>query len=200
MAALFVNGKIWGYLLAAVGLIAAAAIAVLLLAGRKKNKRTKEQEHQAQRRMREEALDRALANPMGKMGAAEQFEKQRRPFKVEYSPGERQTAEKSDGRMFEISEITELSKRKYMFRCSELVSIGNQFGTILILPGTAEPDQIYCQLFYFQGANYVRSTGKKAVSLRRKGKSAVVNQNGIKLQSEDVVCVGTTMFQIVFLQ
>ena len=31
-------------------------------------------------------------------------------------------------------------------------------------------------------------------------KSAVVNQNGIKLQSEDVVCVGTTMFQIVFLQ
>lgn len=161
-------------------------------------KEDREKEQYAMRRMREEALDRALANPMQK-DEAKPFEKQRRPFQVEYSKGDDGHKTKGQDRMFQITEITELSQRKYMFRCREQVSIGNQFGTVMILPGASDQEQIYCQVFFYEGANYVRSTGRQQIVLKRKGQQAIVNQNGIKLQSKDTFTVGLTAFQVDFL-
>lgn len=194
------NKELMKYVLMAVGAVIFLLMITTAAKFIKRRKKAKEQEHQAQRRMREEALDRALANPMGKTGSAEAFEKQRRPFKVEYSQGEDAGQDKGSGKMFEITEVNELSKRKYMFRCREVVAIGNQYGSTVILPGNAEEDQVYCQIFFYEGANYVRTTGKVEVSLKRKGKRAVVNRNGIRLQTNDTIYVGKTAFQITFLQ
>ena len=47
-----------------------------------KRKKAKEEKQQAVRRMREEALDRVLANPLEEKKAVS-FEKKRRPFQVE---------------------------------------------------------------------------------------------------------------------
>lgn len=188
-----------GRTLAIAGIFLLAVLLSVCIHLMRRRKVAREQEQHAVQRMREEALNRALANPMGKTGA-ESFEKQRRPFQVEYSKGEESQKEKGQSRMFQITEVTELSQKKYMFRCEEQVSIGNQFGTIMILPETAEAGQAYCQVFFYEGANYVRSTGQTEVLLKRRGKQAIVNQAGIRLQSRDTFTVGNTAFQITFLQ
>lgn len=164
----------------------------------KRRKKKKEEKQNAIRRMREEALDRALANPMEEKNA-ESFEKQRRPFRVEY---EKEDSGRTVGKsqMYQLKEITELSQKNYMFRRQELAYIGNQFGLVTVLPKTAEPSQIYCQIFFYQGENYVKSTGGEPVSLKRGKKEVAVTQNGIKLRSKDQFTVGSTRYQIEFIR
>ena len=62
-----------------------------------------------------------------------------------------------------------------------------------------EAKQVYCQIFFYEGANYVRSIGKKDIFLKRKGKKVMVNDLGIKLLSKDSFTVDKTTFQIEFL-
>lgn len=183
------------------GAVVLAALAVtLVLQGLRRRKQAREKEQHALRRMREEALDRALANPMGEE-QGEAFEKLRRPFHVEYSPGDQSaaggTAEKG---MYQLTEITELSQRTYMFRRQEQTFIGEQFGAVTILPGTADAAQVWCEIFYYQKENYIKSTGRQEILLKRKGKQAIVNQSGLKLRSGDRFYTGKTSFQIEFLQ
>lgn len=165
-----------------------------------KQKKVKEEKQQAVRRMREEALDRVLANPLEEKKAVS-FEKKRRPFQVEYSKDQNNMAstQPMDNDMCQLTEITELSQRKYMFRCQEPVQIGNQFGNVVILPRDVEANQVYCQIFYYKKENYLRSNGMIEISLRRKGKVVIVNQNGLKLRSGDCFMVGKTAYQIEFL-
>ena len=175
-----------------------AIIVVLLVRMWKKRVREQEEQKHAVRRMREEALDRALANPMGE-DSAEYFEKKRRPFKVEYSKDENHAGgEYGDERMFQLTEITELSRRKYIFRCSERVQIGTQFGNVTILPNDADEGLADCQIFFYQQENYLRSTGKIEVVLTRRGKQVIVNQNGLKLRSGDQFVVGKTTYLVEF--
>lgn len=164
-----------------------------------RRKKAKEEAQHAVRRMREEALDRVLANPLEEK-KAEPFEKKRRPFQVEYSKDPNHGPKEQVGRdMYQLTEITELSQRRYMFRYQEPVQIGNQFGNIVILPRNVQPSQVYCQIFYYKNGNYLRSTGIIEVVLRRKGKAVIVNQSGLKLKSGDCFIVGKTSYQIEFI-
>ncbi|MDO5415640.1 MAG: hypothetical protein Q4F29_00450 [Lachnospiraceae bacterium] len=164
-----------------------------------RQKRIKEEKQQAVQRMREDALDRVLANPREEK-QAEPFEKQRRPFQVEYAKTQNGVpVEKIEKGMYRLTEITELSRRKYMFRSREVVQIGNQFGNITILPQNAGPEQAYCQLFSYRNANYLRSTGKMEVMLRRGGRTTMVSKNGLKLLSGDCFTVGKTSYMIEFI-
>lgn len=181
-----------------IGMIAIVMVIWLGIYFWQKKRKQREKERHALRRMREEALDRALANPAQEC-SPEIPEIQRRPFQVEYSRGDSGQKQKNADRMFQLTEITELSQRKYMFRCNELISIGNQFGNTTILTDTTESKQIYCQIFFYKGANYVRSIGRKEIFLKRKDKKVMVNDLGIKLLSKDSFRVNQTTFQIDFL-
>ncbi|MCC8026237.1 MAG: hypothetical protein LIP16_13200 [Clostridium sp.] len=187
-------------ILSTAAVVLAVFIVSLAVSWYRRRKKIKEKEQHALRRMREEALDRALANPMGEE-QAEPFEKMRRPFRVEYSQGDHgQEGGGSQGGMYQLTEITELSQRTYMFRCQEQTFIGEQFGTVTILPGTADPSQVQCEIFYYKKENYIKSTGKLEVLLKRKGKQAIVGLNGLKLHSGDRFYVGKASFQIDFLK
>ncbi|MCI9102655.1 MAG: hypothetical protein HFG47_05000 [Lachnospiraceae bacterium] len=165
-----------------------------------KRKKAKEEKQQAVRRMREEALDRVLANPLEEKKAVS-FEKKRRPFQVEYSKDQNNLSNipQMDKDMYQLTEITELSQRKYMFRRQEPVQIGNQFGNVVILPRDVDPGQVFCQIFYYKKENYLRSTGILEIALKRKGKVVIVNQSGLKLRSGDCFMVGKTAYHISFL-
>lgn len=158
--------------------------------------RTEERE-QAEHLRREEALNRALANPDSET-KKKALEKQRRPFQVEYSQGNDRHSSGSGGMTFQLTEITELSKRSYIFRCDERVQIGNQFGTVAILPNDIPHEQVYCQILLYRNRNYIRSTGHAEVLLKRNGKQAIVTRKGLELRSKDVFIVGPTSYQIVF--
>lgn len=164
---------------------------------RRKKKKT-ESEYHALHRMREEALERALANPLRREDGA-QAEMQRRPFHVEYSKGEENHKKNDVDTMLQLTESTELSQRKYMFRCKELISIGNQFGTVAILSDSSDARQIHCQIFFYEGENYVRSVGRRDIFLKRRGRRVMVNDLGIKLLSKDSFTVDGTSFQVDFL-
>lgn len=192
-------------MLLAAGVFLLAAIAGFVIQVLKRYRKDREKRQYVVRRMREEALDRALANPLSE-AKSEPFEKQRRPFQVQYTNGENNTvlgetqgSEIQEG-MFQLTEMTELSQRKYLFRCQETVNIGNQFGMVAILPGTADDKQSYCQIFCYGQKNYLRSTGNKEVLLKRKGKVVIVNQSGLKLCSGDFFTVEKTSYQIHFIQ
>lgn len=162
----------------------------------KRNKLRKAKQKQVVRQAREEALEHALLNPLYS-AKDEPLNKTRRPFQVEYSKGEKgQPGTNQSEGMFELTEITELSKRKYMFRCQEQVLIGEQFGTIMILPETARPEQVYCQIFFYQSSNYVKAAENHTVYLKRKGKQVIVTYYGIKLKSEDFIILGQKSYQI----
>ncbi len=181
-----------------IGIFIAAAISSFGINMWRQKRRKKEKEQYAAQRKREEVLNKALANPHT-ASEQETFEKHRRPFKVEYSMGDEENAGKGSGRMYQLTEITELSQRNYMFHCEELVSIGDQFGTVMILPRNAEEKQICCHIFFYQNENYLRSTGKIEVILKRGRKQAIVNRSGLKLRSGDQFTIGKTMFSIEFL-
>ena len=165
-----------------------------------KRKKAKEEKQQAVRRMREEALDRVLANPLEEKKAVS-FEKKRRPFQVEYSKDQNNLSNipQMDKDMYQLTEITELSQRKYMFRRQEPVQIGTQFGNVVILPRDVDPGQVFCQIFYYKKENYLRSTGILEIALKRKGKVVIVNQSGLKLRSGDCFMAGKTAYHISFL-
>ena len=165
-----------------------------------KRKKAKEEKQQAVRRMREEALDRVLANPLEEKKAVS-FEKKRRPFQVEYSKDQNNLSNipQMDKDMYQLTEITELSQRKYMFRRQEPVQIGNQFGNVVILPRDVDPGQVFCQIFYYKKEKYLRSTGILEIALKRKGKVVIVNQSGLKLRSGDCFMAGKTAYHISFL-
>ncbi len=185
-------------ILAAAVCIALGLVLVIWLILRRK--KTKEEAQHAVRRMREEALDRVLANPLEEK-KAKPFEKKRRPFQVEYSKDPSHGPAEPVGKdMYQLTEITELSQRKYMFRYQEPVQIGNQFGNVVILPRNINPGQVYCQIFFYKNGNYLRSTGAVEVVLQRKGKTVIVNQNGLKLRSGDCFMAGRTSYQIEFIE
>lgn len=162
----------------------------------KKHNKARENQRQAARRVREEALDRALSNSIGAVPAAGRG-KIRRPFRVDYSQGEKNAKKQNeDVRMYQLTEITELSERRYMFRRSEQLYIGRQFGSICILPGPGASEQAYCRLFDYQNEIFVRSMGNERILLTRRGKQAVVDNNGLKLHTGDMLSIGDTIYKI----
>lgn len=180
----------WGKLcwsVLAVGLVTVCVIAKCIL------KRRKEERQQAVRRLREDALDQMLENPL--VEGNNTFSKNKRPIKVEYIKDLKDKKEVSGG-MFELKEMTELSERVYIYRNGEVVSIGYQYGGISVLPDNAEKNSICCQIFFYRGDNYLRSLNKSTVCLKRKKRKTEVNQNGIRLKSGDVFTVGKSVYQI----
>lgn len=185
-------------LIISLGIVLIISVITMAIRLWKKRKRRKEEQEQAEHLRREEALNRALVNPDGAK-KKEAFEKQRRPFQVEYSQGGNRHSSNSGRKTFQLTEITELSKRTYMFRCDERVQIGNQFGIVTILPNDIQQEQVYCQILLYKKKNYIRSTGQIEVVLKRNGKQAIVTGNGLELRSKDTFMVGTTTYQIIFV-
>lgn len=178
--------KVYWFILAAV----AGAACVI---GKRMLKRRKEERQQALRRLQEDALNRMLENPLAEENGA--FSKNKRPVKVEYIKDLKDKKEISGG-MFELKEMTELSERTYVYRNGEVVSIGYQYGGVSVLPENAERSSICCQIFFYQGDNYLRSLGKNDVYLKRKGRQTEVNQNGIRLKNGDIFMTGKSVYQI----
>lgn len=185
-------------LIICLGIVLVISMIIVIVKLWKRRKRRKEEQEQAEHLQREDALNRALVNPDGAK-RKEAFEKQRRPFHVEYSQGSNRHSSDSDRKTFQLTEITELSKRTYMFRCDERVQIGNQFGIVTILPSDTQQEQVYCQILLYKKKNYIRSTGQVEVLLKRNGKQAIVTGNGLELRSKDTFMVGTTTYQIIFV-
>ena len=185
--------KLPGILGTIVLFIAAFSSGFLCMFIKGNRKRKREEQQQAAKRLQEDALDKALANPLAENDKT--FSNNKRPVKVEYVKELKEKKQFSGG-MFELTETTELSQRTYIYRNGEVVSIGYQYGSVSVLPENVETTSMYCQIFFYQGDNYIRSLDRCPVVLRRKKNQTIVNRNGIKLINKDVFIVGKSSYQI----
>jgi len=175
------------------GVILLAAILIWLHSKRKKSI---EEKFQATRKLREDSLKEALVD-----SAKTEYDvpsSPHRPYKVEYSTGEGQnTKEKLP--LLQVIEKNKLSEKKYIFRASEKVILGVQFGTVTVL-NSLENAESWCEIFFQNGIYCVRSSGAGSVYVRRNKKTAIVDEIGLKMNSEDVIMFQDAIFQVHYIK
>lgn len=181
-----------------VGIAAGIVLGILLIIYiRSRQKRIQEEKFQTAKKLREDSLKKALANhlePEPDIGAATPY----RPYKVDYSTGENQE-NKEKRPLLQIVEKNRLSEKKYIFRASETVALGVQFGNAGVI-NSVENGEPWCEIFFQNGAYCVHSVGNARVSVQRYKSAAVVDILGIQLKSKDIIEIQDTKFQIFYVK
>lgn len=186
-----ISKEVW----TAAAVVAGILLITLIMNWKKKRKKEREERQEIARRMQEDALNRSLENPFSK---EEIFEKNKRPIHVKYVKNA-STGESVSTGMYQLTEINDLSQKTYMYRVEEAVTIGKQYGKMLVASGTTGNEEIFGRIFYYQKANYIRSEGTQKITIKRKGKEAIVNRSGIKLKDGDIFVIEKTAYQIRFM-
>lgn len=183
--------KVGGVLLV---LVVFVLVMIRLQARRKK---IKEEKFQAMKKMRESSLKEALSNTLEENienSSATPY----RPYKVDYSTGENQDS-KEKRPLLQIIEKNKLAEKKYIFRSSDIVVLGVQFGAVAIL-NNLESAEVWCEVFFQNGAYCIRSYENGKVYVQRKRKAAIIDKVGIQLKSGDIIQLQETTFQIFYLK
>lgn len=180
------------------GIILVLAVLVLLFIRlQARRKRIKEEKFQAMKKMRESSLKEALSNNLEER-VDHTLATPYRPYKVEYSTGENQDS-KEKRPLLQIIEKNKLAEKKYIFRSSDVVILGVQFGVVAIL-NHLENAEVWCELFFQNGVYCIRSYEKGEVSVWRNRKAAIVDKVGIQLKSGDLIQLKETTFQVFYIK
>lgn len=183
--------------------VIAVTILTTLIIVMKSGKKKKEQRRLAMEKLREEALDRALENPFkgneGRDGKGLQ-----RPVAVNYGQDEKTLKRElpAHGRcMLELTEINELSTRKYLLNPSEVIRIGRQFDVNTIVINNRSLSERQCEIFQHGQDLYIRNCSMPVpVRLLRKSDSVIVDERGIKIQSGDCINIGTVRLEVSIIR
>ncbi len=162
-----------------------------------RRKKRREEKFQAIKKMRDSSLKEALSNHLEEhadISSATPY----RPYKVEYSTGEKQNS-KEKRPLLQVIERNKLAEKKYIFRSNDSIILGVQFGAVTILH-SFENAEACCEIFFRDGSYCICSTGKKAVYVQRGHKTAIVDPMGVKLKTKDVVQIHDTTFQIFYVK
>ena len=187
-----ISKEIW----TAVAVVLGILLITLFMNWKKKRRKEKEEQQEIVRRMQEDALNKSLENPFSKDEGI--FEKNKRPIQVKYVKNASPEENVSAG-MYQLTEINDLSQKTYMYRVEEEVMIGKQYGKMMVSSGITGNAEIIGWIFYYQKKSYIKSEGTQKIVLKRKGKEAIVNRNGIKLKTGDVFMIDKTAYQIRFM-
>ena len=175
----------WVIILIAVLVILVIVLLVILAKSRKARK---ENERQAIRKMKDEALKTALSNPFVKMDTVPD---NATPIKVKYKTGDKDNTEHMP--VIRIDEITKTSEKQFMFGYNERVIIGRQYGTCRILNDSDNGETI-CMIFYTPNGFGIQLQSNFIVNLIRHRKSTTLSSNVIRLESGDKIMAGDTTF------
>ena len=183
--------------------VIAATILTTLIIVMKSGKKKKEQRRMAMEKLREEALDRALENTL-KANDARDGKGLQRPVLVDYAQDEKALKREmpAHGRcMLELTEINELSTRKYLLNPSEVIRIGRQFDVNTIVINNRSLSERQCEIFKHGQDLYIRNCQMSVpVRLLRKSDSVIVDERGIKIQSGDCINIGTVRLEVSIIR
>ena len=188
-------------------IIILAVIIVLLLAVlivfNQMNKKKREMMELTKKKQREAVLDHALRNP-----AAEESQKKNgvasMPYAVDYSKGRAEGGGADEGQsqvMVQVTEINELSERKYMLDPRAPITIGRQTGVNRIVASADTGiGERQCEIFLHRRGIFVRNINPDIpMVVLRKKQSAYVNETGIRLESNDRIQIAKIEFVIVLI-
>lgn len=197
--------KVYG-LKAVIGFVVLFLIRLLMKYFRKR-KTKKEEERHAVRVVREKALDQAIINPRTDISEIKnKGNYTQRPYEVSYNTGDSIQQSENNNKefvgfdkkqMLQLTEQSDFVNRKYMYPRTQGVIIGSQFGKITILSSLKGDGEVpYCELFYYKGSNYVRSSGLVEIILQRHRKKYIIDQKGMEIHDEDTILINSTRYII----
>ena len=149
----------------------------------------------AQQQRRNEALTRALQNPMAKSPSKPPVSN---PLEISWD--EKPTEKCKDGtkqetRMIELTELTDYSRRKYLFRANQPIRIGSSDQNELILFRDGVAPQ-HCLIRLDDNKPCIFGTPGAHSLLHRNKKLAVIDEKGVYLNNADLIELGSA--QITF--
>lgn len=166
------------------------AITAALSYWRKKARKKKQNQEKIDRKMKEEALDRALANgPHQNTAIRAQV-----PIEVHYS----NRHEKGTSAMLRLTEQAGAITKEYLFRQTERICIGAEYDGSVVFRGQGK-GKLYCELFPYQDGVYVRLCGGLACSLVREKRQVPLASKAIRLHSGDRIETRTGSFLVEFI-
>ncbi len=197
--------KVYG-LKAVIGFVVLFLIRLLMKYFRKR-KTKKEEEKHAVRVVREKALDQAIINPRTDISEIKnKGNYTQRPYKVSYNTGDsmqqqenssKEYAKSGKKQMLQLTEQSDFVNRKYMYPREQGILIGSQFGKITTLSSIGGDGEVpYCEIFYFKGSNYIRTSGLMEVVLQRHKKKYVIDQKGMEIHDEDMILINSTSYNV----
>ena len=175
--------------------VLAAAILAALAAGlrfwTRRRKEHKKFEEMSQNKRRDDALTEALRNPRAKQ------EKPGSQGPMEISWDDKAVNPRGVGSaslMLELTEFSAYSRRKYVFRAEQRVTVGTGKDCQLVLPreGVAER---HCEILLNGKRFCVRSLSDAKTVLIRNKKSVLVGTEGVYLNNGDRLQLGVSEIQ-----
>lgn len=174
----------------AAAFIALAAIAAALSCWRKAALKKKQDQDQIDRKMKEEALDRALANGPRQSAAI----RAQAPVVVHYNS----RPKKETGTMLRLTEQAGAVTKEYLFRRTESIYIGEEYGCAVVFQGQGK-GTLYCKLFPYGDGVYVCLCGRAKSSLVRGKQTMPLTSKAVRLHSGDRIETRTGSFLIEFI-
>lgn len=179
-----------------------AAVVVVLVIGIIwiKSKKSKEKELRmiAEDKLRDQALNKALANHLYSKSDSE-ANIESIPYEVDYNQKQLSTTTSHKGRiMLQITECSQLSKRKFMVELEETIKIGRAKENPITIkaPGVLP---VHCEIFAYQNQVFIRDFSGNQTLLKRKKQNVYVDEKGLKLKTGDQVIIGDTALEITIV-
>jgi len=177
-------------LILAAAAMAAAVVLVLLIRWRKAAAKAKQDREQIDRKLREDALDRALSNGPRREGAPQS----QSPVGVHYNS----TPKKENGSMLRLTEQGESVMKEYLFQRTDTIYIGEEYGRPVVFQEQGR-GELHCELFSHAGSVYVRLHGRSEGRLIRGRQTAPLTTNAVRLRSGDRIETKAGIFLVEFI-
>ena len=161
----------------------------LFHAALKRRKRRRDEEELMQMKRRDEALSEALRNPLVKPSRSGE-----NALKITWDEKAITREKGKADLMAELVEVSGYSRRKYVFRVDEPISIGSAPENRLSLPRDGV-EKSHCRI-YMKGREACLNSEPKVKTVLRRGKdSARVGTEGVYLKNGDHIQIGTVDIQ-----
>ena len=180
--------------------IAIIVVILIIVVIKLKVKRSKEKELKiiAEDKLRDEALNKALANRLYET-KENTVNLESIPYEVDYNQSLLESHVNHKNKiMLQITECSELSRRKFMIELKGRVKIGRaKENDIVIKEPKALPVQ--CEIFTYHNVVYVRSLSGSGTILKRKKQTVYVDEKGLKLKSDDKLIIENTILEVIII-
>lgn len=184
------------------GVILAVIVIIILRKLFKRNERNKELKIAVEDKRRDENLNSVILNSHVDKDSLKEIHT---PYDVDYSNpnGENVKTYSNEFKnednqiMLQLIEKTELSTRKFMMNPAKRIKIGSdlQGNDITVMADGISPHQ--CEIFLVNDKVYIRNLGQRNRTIvRRKKEQAIVDENGLRLLSNDTVILGNASYDI----
>lgn len=176
-------------------------IVILIYYIRKYRKKKRETKKIIEDKLRDDALNRAIANQVYEELGCE-LEPPNIPYEVDYGNSKVQldTGNRKDNKsMLMIVEHSELSQRKFIIELKNKVYIGCHKDNNIMIKSAPIAD-LECTIFRNNRQIYIKSEASTEVILIRKNQHIYIQEDGVKIKSGDMITIKGIVLELTIVE